>query len=102
MLAEHTPNVMDYGLWGLLAVIVIRELFKLVHSALEFRRNGWHRTGSGLEGASGPAHNPHGMNPSELRGHLVEMKDTLKEVRDGQVQGQAQVLAKLDAMTPRR
>lgn len=90
MLAEHTPNVMDYGLWGLLAVIVIRELFKLVHSALEFRRNG--RSGHS------PGNNPHGMNPSELRGHVTEIKDTLKEVRDALVQANT----KLDSLVTRR
>lgn len=87
MLAEHAPNVMDYGLWGLLTVIVIRELFKLVHSALQFRHN-----------ARGNSSNPHGMNPSELRGHVTEIKDTLKEVRDALVQANT----KLDSLVARR
>ena len=71
MIAEHVPSVLDYGLYGLLAVVMIRELFSLIRFAFTSRKNG------------NPG-NPH-MTASELRGHLEGLSTNLRDIRDGQV-----------------
>jgi len=79
MIADHIPSVLDYGLYGLLAVVMIRELFSLVRFAFSHRKNG-----------GNPGNQA--MNASELRGHLQGLTGNLQEIRNEQ----AAIQTKLD------
>ena len=70
MILDHTPSPLDYGLYGLLAVVMIRELFSLIRFAFTLRKN------------SGNAGNPH-MTASELRGYLKDMSTKLDQAVSG-------------------
>ena len=91
MIADHVPSVLDYGLYGLLAVVMIRELFSLIRFAFTSRKNG----------------NPgnHAMNASELRGHLEGLSADLRAIRDGQIviqTKQGQILSGMNTLLTRR
>lgn len=74
LLMEHASSPLDYGLYGLLAVIVIRELFGLVRWALSNRK-------------TNPRANPNGaMSAGELRQHFETISDALRSIRDTQIE----------------
>ena len=92
MIAEHVPNVLDYGLYSLLAMVVIRGLFDLVKFAMTLKKN------SGNPGN-------HAMNASELRGHLEGLGSDLRAIRDGQIviqTKQGQILSGMNTLLSRR
>jgi len=92
MIAEHVPSVLDYGLYGLLAVLVIRELFSLIRFAFSHRKNG-----------GNPGN--HAMNASELRGHLEGLSVDLRAIRDGQIviqTKQGQILSGMNTLLAKR
>jgi len=91
MIAEHVPSVLDYGLYGLLAVVMIRELFSLIRFAFTSRKNG------------NPG-NPH-MTASELRGYLQGINNTLQDISNAQVAIQTkldQVVSGVSTLLTRR
>jgi len=92
MITEHIPSVLDYGLYGLLAMVVIRELFSLIRFAFSHRKNG-----------GNPGNQA--MNASELRGHLEGLSADLRAIRDGQIviqTKQGQILSGVNSLLARK